>query len=51
MKSGTLTDRMAAFTVRIQDSPVHNLPVLQQLVSMIKIQGKQMCLQAAGMLT
>jgi len=48
MKTGTLPDKMAAFTVRIQESPVHNLYALQQLVGMVKIQGKQQCLMTAG---
>ncbi|CAG7730275.1 unnamed protein product [Allacma fusca] len=47
MKTGTLPDRMAAFTVRIQDSPVHNLNCLQQLIGQVKIQGKQHCLMTA----
>jgi hypothetical protein len=48
MKTGTLPDRMAAFIVRIQDSPVHNLHYLQQLISMVKVQGKQQCMMTAG---
>jgi len=49
MKSGTLPDRMAAFIVRIQDSPIHNLCYLQHLISMVKVQGKQQCIMTAGL--
>jgi hypothetical protein len=48
MRTGTLPDRLAAFTVRIHDSPVHNLHFLQQLISMVKVQGKQQCMMTAG---
>lgn len=48
MKMGTLPDKMAAFVVKIQDSPVHNLHHLQTLISMVKVQSKQQCLSAAG---
>lgn len=50
MKSGTIPDRMAAFIVRIQDSPIHNLNYLQHLISMVKVQGKQQCIMTAGSL-
>jgi len=48
MRTGTLPDKMAAFAVKIQDSPVHNLSCLQQLIGMVKTQGKQQCLMTAG---
>ena len=48
MKTGTLPDRMAAYTVRIQDSPVHNVNCLDQLIGQVKTQGKQQCLMTAG---
>jgi len=48
MKKGTLPDKMAAYIVRIQDSPIHNLNYLQNLIGMVKVQGKQQCLITAG---
>lgn len=48
MKVGTLPDKMAAYVVKIQDSPVHNIYHLQNLISMVKVQSKQQCLMAAG---
>ena len=50
MKTGTLPDRMAGYTVRIQDSPVHNIQCLDQLIAQVKTQGKQQCLMTAGMI-
>lgn len=50
MKTGTLPDKMAAFIVRVQDSPIHNLFCLQQLISMVKVQGRQQCLMTAGLI-
>jgi hypothetical protein len=51
MKNGTLPDKMAAYIVRIQDSPTHNLNYLHSLIGMVKIQGKQQCLVTAGTIT
>lgn len=48
MRVGTLPDRMAAFVVKIQDSPIHNLQHLQTLLSMVKVQSKQQCIMSAG---
>ncbi|KAH9122652.1 hypothetical protein LEN26_010179 [Aphanomyces euteiches] len=41
MKSGTLADRIAATTLAIQGSPVHNLARLGQLVAMAKNKGRR----------
>ncbi|CAL8099727.1 unnamed protein product [Orchesella dallaii] len=50
MRIGTLPDKMAAYVVKIQDSPVHNIHHLQNLISMVKVQSKQQCLMAADTL-
>ncbi|RHX97197.1 hypothetical protein DYB25_001055 [Aphanomyces astaci] len=41
IKSGTLADRIAATTLSIQASPVHNLARLSQLVTMAKNKGRR----------
>jgi ribosome biogenesis protein MAK21 len=32
LKAGTLADRVAAMTLRVQQSPVHGLPMIDQLL-------------------
>jgi len=46
LKSGTLNDKMSAYIVLIQDSPVHNLPILETLVSMVSLKSRRPCLMA-----
>ncbi|KAI2651693.1 CCAAT/enhancer-binding protein zeta [Labeo rohita] len=41
VSTGTLTDRMAAMTVLIQDAPVHSLEHIENLVSMVKKKGSR----------
>ncbi|KDO33152.1 hypothetical protein SPRG_01964 [Saprolegnia parasitica CBS 223.65] len=41
MKSGTLADRIAATTLAIQGSPIHNLQRLSQLVTMAKNKSRR----------
>ncbi|KAM4633863.1 CCAAT/enhancer-binding protein zeta [Polymixia lowei] len=41
VSTGTLADRMAAMTVLIQDSPVHTLEHVENLVSMMKKKGNR----------
>ncbi|XP_062323286.1 CCAAT/enhancer-binding protein zeta isoform X1 [Osmerus eperlanus] len=41
VSAGTLADRMAAMTVLIQDSPVHSLEHVENLVSMVKKRGSR----------
>lgn len=48
--SGTLRDKIAALTLLVQGSPLHNLHSLQSLVAMVKKKGKRESLMAAGML-
>ena len=46
--SGTLSDKMAALTLLVQESPAHNLTALDTLVTMAKKKGKREAMLAAG---
>ncbi len=48
MTSGTLSDRVAALTVTVQNSPVHNLPALDSLVTMTTKKGRREAMLALG---
>jgi hypothetical protein len=48
MNKGTITDRVAAHTIAIQDSPVHTLSLLQNLVNMVKVIKKKECPMVLG---
>ena len=48
LKSGTLTDKMSAYVVLVQSSPIHNLPILQQLVNYVSLKSRRPCLMAIG---
>uniref|UniRef100_A0A6Q2WZS6 CCAAT/enhancer-binding protein zeta n=1 Tax=Esox lucius TaxID=8010 RepID=A0A6Q2WZS6_ESOLU len=41
VSAGTLIDRMAAMTVLIQDSPVHSIEHIENLVTMVKKRGSR----------
>ncbi|XP_069808188.1 CCAAT/enhancer-binding protein zeta [Dendropsophus ebraccatus] len=41
VSTGTLSDRMAAMTVLIQDAPVHTLQFVENLVNLIRKQGSK----------
>ncbi|XP_073709262.1 CCAAT/enhancer-binding protein zeta [Garra rufa] len=41
VSTGTLTDRMAAMTVLIQDAPIHSLEHIESLVSLVKKKGSR----------
>uniref|UniRef100_A0A673GST9 CCAAT/enhancer-binding protein zeta n=1 Tax=Sinocyclocheilus rhinocerous TaxID=307959 RepID=A0A673GST9_9TELE len=41
VSTGTLTDRMAAMTVLIQDAPIHSLEHVESLVSLVKKKGSR----------
>lgn len=41
VSTGTMTDRMAAMTVLIQDAPVHSLEHIESLVSLMKKKGSR----------
>ncbi|GAB6023262.1 hypothetical protein CHUAL_008074 [Chamberlinius hualienensis] len=46
LKSGATGDKMAARITLVQDSPVHNIFCLEQLIKMIDVKRKRECLQA-----
>lgn len=46
LKSGTLNDKMSAYVVLLQDSPIHNLAVLETLISMVSLKSRRPCLLA-----
>ena len=48
MTSGTLSDRIAALTVTVQNSPVHNTVALDTLVSMATKKGRRESMLAVG---
>jgi ribosome biogenesis protein MAK21 len=48
MNKGTVADRVAAHTIAIQDSPVHTLVLLRNLVSMVKVNKKKECTMVIG---
>lgn len=49
--SGTLSDKIAALTLLVQESPVHCLHSLDSLVAMAKKKGMRECMMAAGKYT
>ena len=46
MKQGTLSDKLAAHTILIQDSPVHNLASISSMIQFVSPKGKRECLMA-----
>lgn len=48
INKGTVADRIAAHTIAIQDSPVHTLHLLQNLISMVKVNKKKECIMVLG---
>ncbi|GIY35064.1 hypothetical protein CEXT_378191 [Caerostris extrusa] len=46
LQAGTLSDKISAHTMLIQDSPVYNLKSLENLVGMVNTKGKRECLMA-----
>lgn len=48
MSKGTISDKVAAFTVTIQDNPVCNLECLRNLVGMVKVSKKKECIAVIG---
>ncbi|KAK3092452.1 hypothetical protein FSP39_002965 [Pinctada imbricata] len=50
LSSGTLSDKMAALTLLVQESPIHNLGSLESLVAMAKKKGKRECMMSADTL-
>ena len=50
LSGGTLTDKMAALTLLVQDSPLHNLQCLDTLLTMASKKGRRECLMAVDTL-
>lgn len=48
MSKGTQTDKVAAYTLLIQESPIYNLNLLKTMVDMVKIGKKKECFMAVG---
>lgn len=48
LTSGTLSDKMAALTLQVEESPVHSLSALDSLVAMVHKKGKREAMMAAG---
>lgn len=48
MNKGTVSDKIAAHTVSIQDNPVCNLETLRNLVNMVKVGKKKECFSVMG---
>lgn len=46
LSNGTVQDKLAAYTVLIQDSIVHNLRSLEQLIRFVNGKGKRECIMA-----
>ncbi|GFS73134.1 hypothetical protein NPIL_386201 [Nephila pilipes] len=46
LQTGTLSDKITAHTMLIQDSPVYNLKSLDTLIGMVNTKGKRECLMA-----
>lgn len=44
MSKGTVSDKIAAYTVAIQDNPICNLDGLNNLVGMVKVSKKKECI-------
>jgi ribosome biogenesis protein MAK21 len=51
MSKGTVSDKIAAFTVFIQDNPVCSLDTLHNLVNMVKVGKKKECIMVIDTLT
>ncbi|KAJ2055840.1 RNA-binding ribosome biosynthesis protein mak21, partial [Coemansia sp. S146] len=48
LSSGTLSDRVSALTLIVQESPVHNLKSLSQLMAMVQKKNRREALMAVG---
>lgn len=51
MSKGTVSDKVAAFIVSVQDNPVYNLEALRNLVGMVNVAKKKECLAVIGKYT
>lgn len=48
MSKGTVSDKVAAFTVSVQDNPIYSLDALRNLVSMVNVAKKKECIAVIG---
>ncbi|KAJ2673766.1 RNA-binding ribosome biosynthesis protein mak21 [Coemansia sp. RSA 1085] len=48
LSSGTLSDRVSALTLMVQESPVHNIKALNQLMQMVQKKNRREALLAVG---
>ena len=48
LTSGTLSDKIAALTVLVQESPLHGLQHLETMINMAKKKGKREAHMASG---
>ncbi|KAK2168406.1 hypothetical protein LSH36_17g12003 [Paralvinella palmiformis] len=46
LTSGTLKDKMAAWTLKIQEAPIHNVSSLEHLIAMVTKKGRREALMA-----
>lgn len=46
MSKGTASDKLAAFTVLVQDNPVYSMNTLTNMIGMVKAGKKKDCLTA-----
>merc|ERR1719391_987805 len=46
LKSGTMTDKMSAYLVVMQESPLHHASVLDTLISLVSLKSRRPCLLA-----
>lgn len=46
--SGTLSDKISAYTVLVQECPVYNINSIETMINMVNIKGKRECLMAMG---
>ena len=50
MSSGTLSDKISALTLSVQESPVHNVKALENLVSLARKRSRQQAVEVLGAL-
>jgi len=46
LKSGTLNDKFSAYVILLQESPIHNLSILETLVDFVSLKSRRPCLMA-----
>lgn len=48
MSKGTVSDKIAAYTVAIQNNPLYSLDTLRNVVGMVKVGKKKECIAVIG---